>query len=199
MRSAARRRRSMPHCANTSAWSTAWSLLARSTGAISTTILWPRRPNRPPRLAAFSGRAWLLAGGYDKRVDMAALVKATCELARGAAFYAPLDRDYTRKRRRRYPASAPRSTKHSIRRSPGVSNNRTRAIASYFHPVAPVTTSLPIIVRAARGFVHSSARSRMVDPARHRVVIARGAHDERMFALWKSAADVKNSCVIEIN
>jgi UDP-N-acetylmuramoylalanine--D-glutamate ligase len=38
-------------------------------------------------LAAFSGRAWLLAGGYDKRVDMAALVKATCELARGAAFY----------------------------------------------------------------------------------------------------------------
>ncbi|HVU90521.1 MAG TPA: UDP-N-acetylmuramoyl-L-alanine--D-glutamate ligase [Pirellulales bacterium] len=38
-------------------------------------------------LAAFSGRAWLLAGGYDKRVDMAALTKATCEHARGAAFY----------------------------------------------------------------------------------------------------------------
>lgn len=38
-------------------------------------------------LATFSGRGWLLAGGYDKGVAMDALTKAACEYARGVAFY----------------------------------------------------------------------------------------------------------------
>jgi UDP-N-acetylmuramoylalanine--D-glutamate ligase len=38
-------------------------------------------------LSTFTGRAWLLAGGYDKRVDMGTLTKAAGEHARGVAFY----------------------------------------------------------------------------------------------------------------
>lgn len=38
-------------------------------------------------LVTFSGRAWLLAGGYDKHVDMAPLVDAAVEHAQGAALY----------------------------------------------------------------------------------------------------------------
>jgi UDP-N-acetylmuramoylalanine--D-glutamate ligase len=38
-------------------------------------------------LVTFSGRAWLLAGGYDKQIDMAPLVEAAVEHACGVALY----------------------------------------------------------------------------------------------------------------
>jgi UDP-N-acetylmuramoylalanine--D-glutamate ligase len=38
-------------------------------------------------LATFSGRCWLLVGGYDKGIDMAALVAAIARRARGVACY----------------------------------------------------------------------------------------------------------------
>ena len=38
-------------------------------------------------LETFSGRAWLLAGGYDKGIDLAPVAAATVRHARGAAFF----------------------------------------------------------------------------------------------------------------
>ena len=75
-------------------------------------------------LATFSGRAWLLAGGYDKGVDMAPLVDAAAEHARRRPCMVRLARVCTRKSRRNHRLDLPFSARRWPPRLTGVGGTR---------------------------------------------------------------------------